>query len=341
MKNMLSINRLVKTIEHFNSVKILVLGDLMVDHYIFGETTRVSPEAPVPIVDVTSEIFKLGGSANVANNILSLGGTIFPTGIVGADKNGSWLINELTTRGSDVSGIITDDNRPTTTKMRILIGHQQLLRVDYESREEVDSDYTAQILHYIQNNIDDVHCITISDYDKGLITKTLIEELINLQQEKGTKIIVDPKIKHFLNYKGVSIIKTNINNASKVLKMKITDETSIRRMASKLLIEFECETVIITLGKDGLVLLQENGDYVHIPALARAVYDITGAGDTVTAALALSTSTNSSIVDAALISNVAAAIKVGKVGTSIVTPDELITQLRSLDSSLLHLSVKR
>ena len=334
---MLSINRLIKTIERFNSVKILVLGDLMVDHYVFGETTRVSPEAPVPVVDVTSETFKLGGSANVANNILSLGGTVFPTGIVGADKNGSWLINEFTTRGGDISGIITDTSRPTTTKMRILVGHHQLLRVDYESREAVDSAYANQILHYIHNNIDDVDCIVISDYDKGLITENLIEALVNLKQEKGTKIIVDPKIQHFLDYKGVSIIKTNINNARKVLKMKVKDETSIRRIASKLLAEFECDTVIITLGKDGLSLLKEDGQYVHIPALARAVYDITGAGDTVTAVLALSTSTNASIVESALISNVAAAIKVGKVGTSIVTQDELVSQLHSLDLALLLL----
>jgi D-beta-D-heptose 7-phosphate kinase/D-beta-D-heptose 1-phosphate adenosyltransferase len=337
MKNMLSINRLIKTIERFNSVKILVLGDLMVDHYVFGETTRISPEAPVPVVDVISETFKLGGSANVANNILSLGGTVFPTGIVGADKNGSWLINEFKTHGGDVSGIIVDNNRPTTTKMRILVGHHQLLRVDYESREAVDSAYANQILNYIRNNIDDVDCIVISDYDKGLITKNIIEALVNLKQEKGTKIIVDPKIEHFLDYKGVSIIKTNINNARKVLKMKVKGETGIRRIASKLLAEFECDTVIITLGKDGLSLLKEDGQYVHIPALARAVYDITGAGDTVTAALALSTSTNASIVESALISNVAAAIKVGKVGTSIVTQDELVAKLHSLDLALLHL----
>jgi D-beta-D-heptose 7-phosphate kinase/D-beta-D-heptose 1-phosphate adenosyltransferase len=337
MKNMLSINRLIKTIERFNSVKILVLGDLMVDHYVFGETTRISPEAPVPVVDVISETFKLGGSANVANNILSLGGTVFPTGIVGADKNGSWLINEFKTHGGDVSGIIVDNNRPTTTKMRILVGHHQLLRVDYESREAVDSAYANQILNYIRNNINDIDCIVISDYDKGLITKNIIEALVNLKQEKGTKIIVDPKIEHFLDYKGVSIIKTNINNARKVLKMKVKDETGIRRIASKLLAEFECDTVIITLGKDGLSLLKEDGQYVHIPALARAVYDITGAGDTVTAALALSTSTNASIVESALISNVAAAIKVGKVGTSIVTQDELVSQLHSLDLALLHL----
>ncbi len=337
MKNMLSINRLIKTIERFNSVKILVLGDLMVDHYVFGETTRISPEAPVPVVDVISETFKLGGSANVANNILSLGGTVFPTGIVGADKNGSWLINEFKTHGGDVSGIIVDNNRPTTTKMRILVGHHQLLRVDYESREAVDSAYANQILNYIRNNINDIDCIVISDYDKGLITKNIIEALVNLKQEKGTKIIVDPKIEHFLDYKGVSIIKTNINNARKVLKMKVKGETGIRRIASKLLAEFECDTVIITLGKDGLSLLKEDGQYVHIPALARAVYDITGAGDTVTAALALSTSTNASIVESALISNVAAAIKVGKVGTSIVTQDELVSKLHSLDLALLNL----
>lgn len=334
---MLSINRLIKTIERFNSVKILVLGDLMVDHYVFGETTRISPEAPVPVVDVISETFKLGGSANVANNILSLGGTVFPTGIVGADKNGSWLINEFKTHGGDVSGIIVDNNRPTTTKMRILVGHHQLLRVDYESREAVDSAYANQILNYIRNNINDIDCIVISDYDKGLITKNIIEALVNLKQEKGTKIIVDPKIEHFLDYKGVSIIKTNINNARKVLKMKVKGETGIRRIASKLLAEFECDTVIITLGKDGLSLLKEDGQYVHIPALARAVYDITGAGDTVTAALALSTSTNASIVESALISNVAAAIKVGKVGTSIVTQDELVSKLHSLDLALLNL----
>jgi D-beta-D-heptose 7-phosphate kinase/D-beta-D-heptose 1-phosphate adenosyltransferase len=221
--------------------------------------------------------------------------------------------------------------------MRILVGHQQLLRVDYESRVDVDSDYTTQIIDYIQKNIHDVQGIAISDYDKGLITKDLIKELINLQREKGTKIIVDPKIKNFLHYKGVSIIKTNVNNASKVLKMKVTDEPDLHRMASILLAEFDCEAVIITLGKDGMVLLHKNRHFVHIPALARAVYDITGAGDTVTAALALATSTNGSIVEAALISNVAAAIKVGKVGTSIVTPAELITQLHSLDASLLHL----
>jgi D-beta-D-heptose 7-phosphate kinase/D-beta-D-heptose 1-phosphate adenosyltransferase len=332
-----SVNSLIQTIEQFINVKVLVVGDLMVDHYVFGETTRVSPEAPVPVVDVTSETFKLGGSANVANNILSLGGKVFPTGVVGTDENGSWLINEFASCGSDTSGILTDNTRPTTRKMRILVGHHQLLRIDYESREEVDSSYTDQIVTYIQNHMDDVTCIAISDYDKGLITKNLIEALVEIKQKKGIKIIVDPKLQHFLDYKGVSIIKTNINNASKVLKMKVKKETDIRQMASTLLTHFECDTVIITLGKDGLSLLKKDGDYVHIPALARAVYDITGAGDTVTATLALATSTNLSIIEAALISNVAAAIKVGKVGTSIVTQDELITRLQSLDSSLLSI----
>lgn len=334
---MISVNRLVDAIEQFKGKRFFVLGDLMVDHYVFGEANRLSPEAPVPVVDVISEAFKPGGAANVINNILSLGGEVSAIGIVGDDKNGARLINKIKNQGGDVTGIITDKNRPTTTKMRILIGHHQLVRVDYESREEVDTKYTDKILDYMRENMDEVECIVVSDYDKGIMTTSLIKELINLKKEKGKKIIVDPKIKHFLDYKGVSIIKSNVNNVRKVLGMTLKDEISIREIVIKILTQFECDAVIITLGKDGMSLLEKNGHYVHIPALARAVYDITGAGDTVTAALALSMSTNASMVEAAMISNVAAGIKVGKIGTAVVTRDEIVAQLNSMDPSLLHL----
>ncbi|RKY83133.1 D-glycero-beta-D-manno-heptose-7-phosphate kinase [candidate division KSB1 bacterium] len=329
---------LSKSIEHldnFSGKKILVIGDLMVDQYIFGEATRLSPEAPVPVVDVESVEYRLGGAANTINNIVSLGGKVYAVGVIGGDENGRWLIKELRRKGVTVSDIVVDPQRPTTTKTRVMAGHHQIVRFDRESKEEINPSLTDKIVHSLKDRINNVDCIAISDYDKGLINVKLINSVVKLSHKFNKPIVVDPKVKHHLQYHGVTIVKTNTKNASTATCMAIMDEKSLLDVGFKLLDNLRSDAIIITQGKDGMTIFKrcqkKATDVIHMPAFAREVYDVTGAGDVVTAVLALALSAGASIEEAAFLSNVAAGIKVRKIGTNVVRKDELRTFLSSLN----------
>ena len=311
----------------FSKTGILVIGDLMIDQYIWGKVRRISPEAPVPVVEVTEEETLLGGAANVANNVLSLGGKVFITGAIGMDDKGKILINKLEEKGFGTDGIIIDENRSTTVKTRVIAHSQQVVRFDREIKSDIGKSTISSILAYVKNCLPDIKGIIISDYSKGLITKTLIRKLVELTESK-VFIAVDPKIGHFDYYKGVDLITPNTGEASFGSGITIKDDETLAAAGDILLKKLQCKAVIITRGDEGMTLFERNGHITSIPTCAREVYEVSGAGDTVIATLTLSHSAGAELKEAANIANHAAGVVVGKVGTAVATQQEILKSMK-------------
>ncbi|NOZ68196.1 MAG: D-glycero-beta-D-manno-heptose-7-phosphate kinase [Deferribacteres bacterium] len=314
--------------DKFSSTGILVIGDLMIDQYVWGRVRRISPEAPVPVVEVTEENLLLGGAANVANNVLSLGGKVFITGAVGTDETGKILINKFREKGLSTDGIIVDGSRPTTVKTRVIAHSQQVVRFDREVKSDISRSTLSSILGYVKDCLPEIKGIIISDYCKGLITRTLIRKTLEIAGP-DVFIAVDPKIGHFDYYKGASLITPNINEASHGSGIDITDEKSLFAAGRVLLAKLQGKAVIITRGDEGMTLFEKSGKITNIPTCAREVYDVSGAGDTVIAALTLCHAAGASLKDAAVLANHAAGVVVGKIGTAVATPQEIIKSMKS------------
>ncbi len=313
--------KLLKIIEQFKDKKILVVGDVMLDKYIWGEVSRISPEAPVQVVNVLKESYAPGGAANVANNIAALGGKTFMVGIVGKDEANKILLDELQKRNINVDGIFENSNKPTIQKVRVVGRGQQLLRFDYEKKGYVDGNAESNILSFVEKNIESFDVIAISDYAKGVITKNLMEKLKEICKEKSKVIIVDPKPKHKEFYKNVTLVTPNHTEAHEILNIEMESEDDIS--VGKKLIETFNSPVLMTRGEKGMSLFELDGEITSIPTKAKEVYDVTGAGDTSVATIALSLASGANIKEAAVLANHAAGITVGKVGTSTVSIDEL------------------
>jgi D-beta-D-heptose 7-phosphate kinase/D-beta-D-heptose 1-phosphate adenosyltransferase len=308
----------------FSDAHILVVGDVMLDKFVWGKVTRISPEAPVPVVDVVRETVVPGGAANVAANICALSGVVYISGVIGDDEGGEVLTEVLKGKGVETKGLIVDRSRPTTLKTRILAHSQQVVRVDREKREFVDEGILDQIIDYVKPYLSKVSVVIISDYGKGIVTPGLLEQLIPLCKEFNTAIIVDPKVGHYLSYKGVTLIAPNQDEAQDLTKQVISDEDSLVNVGRTILRDLGCEAVLITRGEKGMTLIEKTGDVSHVPTAAQEVYDVTGAGDTVVSVISLAISVGASIKEAAIIANLAAGIVVGKVGTAVVTKDEIL-----------------
>lgn len=313
----------------FSNLKpVLVVGDMMVDEFIWGDVKRISPEAPVPVVNITGETFHPGGAANVMANIHSLGGNVYVAGVIGDDKEGKSLLDDLGRKGINTEGLITDINRPTTLKTRIVVKSQQMIRIDREKQDPVDERIINHILDYIKRIIPGIKTIVISDYGKGVVGQKLLEELIPLCKKYDAITIVDPKIGNFGYYKGVSVITPNHFEAQDLTGIIIKDETSLKQCMEAILRKLECEIVVVTKGEEGMSILKDTGELFHIKAVAREVYDVTGAGDTVVAVLSLCLGAGVDIVESANLANYAASIVVGKIGTATVTKEELLERIR-------------
>lgn len=308
-------------ISQFPKKKVLVVGDLMLDKYIFGEVERISPEAPVPIVSVQKETYVPGGAANAANNISSLGGNAFLIGIVGEDSAKEILFKELTKSKIDSTNIILDKRRPTTQKIRVLGQSQQLLRIDYEEKEIADN-LSDTLLNNIKN-LGAIDVIIISDYAKGIINEKFMTKLKDYSSKENIPIIVDPKPRHKRFYKGVFMITPNLKESSEMVGFHIESEEEVEK-AGKILMEELDTNVLITRGKDGISLFEKDKEPLHIPTQAKEVFDVSGAGDTVISTLSLAVCSGASLTQAADLANHAAGIKVGKLGTSPVYSNELI-----------------
>jgi D-beta-D-heptose 7-phosphate kinase/D-beta-D-heptose 1-phosphate adenosyltransferase len=316
--------RLGEFIDRFPKTRTLVVGDIVLDHYIWGKVSRISPEAPVPVVNVTRESLLLGGATNVVNNIHALGGKVSVCGVIGLDDAGNRLLKLLNAQGIRTDGLIVDSSRPTTIKTRIIAHSQQVVRFDRETKERIERDTHRRIFDFVKQQVDDgIDAIVISDYSKGVVTKDLVRDIVRLSHKKGLIVSVDPKVNHFGMYSGVTILTPNIHEASIGSKIEIEDDKSLLKAGSLLLKQLKCDAVLITRGEQGMSLFERGGKIKHIPTMAREVFDVTGAGDTVISTLTLAMAAGANMVDAARISNYAAGIVVGVVGTATVKPDEL------------------
>jgi len=332
------IDNLIKNIDKFNNNKILVLGDFMVDQYFFGKAERISSEAPVPIVDIERVENRFGGALNTINNIISLGGKVIPVGVVGNDNMGKWILDECNNKNIDISGIFIDDKRQTTTKTRIIVGINQVIRYDNESKEKIDKIINNKIINFCKKEIFNVDYILISDYDKGVLNAYLIKKLIKMAKSYEKNLIVDPKIDNQLYYKNINIIKTNERNLRITMKLNDNEKYELNTLGLKLFKLLNNNILIITQGKEGMTIFRKNDSYydlIKISAFPRDVYDVTGAGDTVMAVLALALSSGLNIEEAAFLSNAAAAVKVSKIGTQTISISELKRILTLVDPNIL------
>jgi len=330
-------------IARFPKAKVLVIGDLILDEYIWGEVERISPEAPVPVIWAKKRSFLPGGAANVANNLKSLGAEVSLIGIVGSDNNAMILLKELKKRRINTEGIFIDKKRPTTLKTRIIAGHQQVIRCDWEETDQIPIQLISDTTKFVFKNMDDFNAIIIEDYGKGLITSNLLNKIKPVILEKKKIITVDPKEENFHLYKDVTAITPNkkeTENAIRNIKIKdrnngldiYTDrllmDKDIDLAGMELLKYLNCKGVLITLGEKGMRLFEREKKPKHIETSALEVYDVTGAGDTVISAFSLSLAVGADMLEAAEISNFAAGIVVGKIGAATVTQEELLERIK-------------
>jgi D-glycero-beta-D-manno-heptose-7-phosphate kinase len=316
-------------IERFPQASILVIGDLILDHYIWGRVSRISPEAPVPVVHVESESVRLGGAANVFNNILALGGKADLCGMIGSDEAGRILIKELGSKRSGRGGVVIDQERPTIKKSRVIAHNQQIVRYDVERKGELKPQLQKRILRYVESRIRELTCLVVSDYAKGVITAGLMAELTRLATLRKVPIIVDPKVEHFGFYKGVTLVTPNHLEATQAAGLHGDGDQTIQEAGEILRQRLGCQCVLVTRGEKGMSLFEGDGVSWHLPTQARQVYDVTGAGDTVVGTLALALSTGASMREAAALANHAAGIVVGMIGTATVSAQQLTEALGS------------
>jgi D-beta-D-heptose 7-phosphate kinase/D-beta-D-heptose 1-phosphate adenosyltransferase len=322
----------------FDTCRILVIGDLMIDEYLWGNVERISPEAPVQVVSVVGDTTTLGGAGNVVNNLVALGAQVSVASVIGAGERALLVLKLFKELGVDIGGLIQDPNRPTTKKTRILAGHQHVLRIDRETRQEISDENADKLLWFVKERIDDFDVVLLSDYGKGLLSEKLLRRLIDEAKHHGKAIIVDPKGLNFKKYAGATAITPNKREASLATGTEIVDDVSLTVAGQKLIQEIPVDKVLISCGKDGMVLFEREKEPFKISAEARQVFDVSGAGDTVLAVLGLGLASGASFREAAALANVAAGIVVGKVGTATVSREELE---RALEPSLGGLAAKQ
>jgi D-glycero-beta-D-manno-heptose-7-phosphate kinase len=310
-----------KILNSFKKKRILIIGDIILDRYIWGKVSRISPEAPVPVVEVTDEDFLLGGATNVAHNIVSLGGRATIIGLAGNDRGGDILRKMLDDNKIRYDGVVWT-SRPTTMKTRVIAHSQQVVRFDREDKNRVEGKTLSHILGYLKENLLNHDAVIISDYRKGVISSELVSEVAGLARPKNIFISVDPKVGHFHCYKHVSLITPNVQEASAASGIEIRDEKSLINAGRTLLRKILCDAVLITRGEHGMSLFRKE-KVIHIPTVAKNVYDVTGAGDTVIAVFTLAHASGASLEEAAIIANHAAGIVVGEIGTAVITPEQL------------------
>jgi rfaE bifunctional protein kinase chain/domain len=322
-------DRLRSILEDMKTVKVMVIGDAMLDKYLWGAVSRISPEAPVPVVDINEETVRLGGAANVANNIVSLGASCCLFGIAGEDFEGGELLNLIEERGIDASGILRSPDRPTTVKTRVIAHNQQVVRADRESREELRGEEEAGMIESIIERMGGFQGAVISDYGKGVITKRMLDALIPEARARGLVLSVDPKETHFLNYRNVSLITPNVYEAGNAIGKRIHDENSLLEAGWEIFDILTPDALLITRGENGMSLFQAGRNHIHFPTVSRQVYDVTGAGDTVITSFTLALCAGASMSEAAHIANHSAGIVIRDVGTGTVKPGELLASFES------------
>lgn len=310
---------------------VLVLGDVMLDEFVWGDVTRISPEAPVPVVDVRRESVHLGGAANVLANLVSLGARSRVVGVIGRDHAGERLREELGKVGAGDDSLVIDEARPTTSKMRIIAHSQPVVRADREQRAHIEGKTEEQLIKVLKEALKEAHALVVSDYDKGTVTPRILKGILPLATERGLPVLVDPKFRNFDFYRPATLITPNHHEALFHAKMEEDTDDGLRRAAQIIRARLDCCAVLITRGADGMMLVEGDSEPVFVEALAREVYDVTGAGDTVIATLATAMSAGATMTEAAVLATHAAGIVVGKIGTATASADEILHSIRSLE----------
>jgi rfaE bifunctional protein kinase chain/domain len=342
--------KLEKVVKSLRGRRIAVAGDFMLDRYVWGTAARISPEAPVPVVDFMNESQVLGGAGNVAANLAALGATVFPFGVTGEDEPGRAIRECLTAAGITLKGLLADTSRITTVKTRIVARQQQIVRVDRERREPLAHKLEETLIRRIKTALEGLDALVISDYDKGVVTDPLADRVLTECHRRGVPVLVKPKTSRLFAYRGASVIVCNAKEAGFFVTRSVDDDDSVGHAGHALLAHFGCSAVVITRGAEGLNVFEDTAPHgFHVPATSREisyarvgqaaadhashgrqVFDVTGAGDTVLSVLALAMAARAPIHDAAVLANAAAGVVVGKLGTSTITPGELLAAARDL-----------
>jgi rfaE bifunctional protein kinase chain/domain len=313
--------RLEQIFERAQNVRVLVVGDVMLDTYLWGQASRISPEAPVPVVRVAQESRALGGAANVATNVVALGAGCTVAGAVGDDTAGRELVGELEAGGIDATGLSVLSDRPTTVKTRVMVRHQQVARYDRESDADLSESEALLVRRAIQQRIAAVDALVLEDYNKGVLTPEVIRSAVEAANAAGKPVIVDPKFRRFFEYRGATVFKPNLIELGAAMREAPQPESADWLHHTRQ--ELGCEHLLVTLGEDGMALASRDGGYLRVPTVAKSVYDVSGAGDTVTACLAVALASGASVEEAAVLANHAAGIEVSKAGVATVSREEL------------------
>ena len=320
----LSPERARALVSRFHSMSVLVAGDLMLDHFVIGRVSRISPEAPVPVVEYDHDDYRIGGAGNVAHNVRALGGRVELVGLIGRDEAAGRLRGEMIANGMGVEGLVVDPGRPTTRKQRIVTTrNQQVARVDYEDDGEAAGEVERALIDRARRVLAHADVVVVSDYLKGAVTRALVAALVAGARERRVPVLVDPKIPHLDYYEGATVVTPNHHEAETATHMRIRNDDDARRAAKVFIDRARCQGVLITRGEHGMSMLDSAGE-AHYPAVAREVADVTGAGDTVIAAVALGVAAGAALAEAAQLANHAAGIVVGRFGPATVSPAELL-----------------
>lgn len=319
----ISNDRLQSIKNSFNGKIIAVVGDMMLDGYFWGDVKRISPEAPVPVLEIENEFFRFGGAANVALNLLKLGCTPLPVGVIGYDNHGSIFKSLLQENKIEDGGIITDDERPTTTKTRVIANNQHVVRIDKESKTYLDKKSEQKILDYLQTRSAELDGIILQDYNKGVLTPSLIKNIIELANKNDILITVDPKFDNFFEYKNVTVFKPNRKETEKVFGIRIRTDDEVIKAGQKLLEKLQAKFILLTLGEDGMAVFSNEEKIRRMPTKARKVADVSGAGDTVISTLTVALAAGANIYESCFLSNYAAGIVCGEVGIVPIEKENL------------------
>jgi rfaE bifunctional protein kinase chain/domain len=307
--------------------RVLVFGDVMLDEFIWGRVARISPEAPVPVVQVTGESFHLGGAGNVAANVRSLGGAPILAGVVGDDEAGRRVGEVLQGNGIASRLAVSGGGRPTTVKTRVIAHNQQVVRADREEAGDISGPTERTLVEALRGEISACEALVISDYQKGAVTASLLRKVLPSARRRRVPVLVDPKLRHFRLYRGVTVVTPNQVEAEQATGVGIEDETSLLAAGTRILSMLGCRAALVTRGEHGLSLFEKHHKPVHVPTAAREVFDVTGAGDSVIATMALALAAGATLPEAAALANSAAGVVVGKVGTAQARPGEVLGAL--------------
>jgi D-glycero-beta-D-manno-heptose-7-phosphate kinase len=329
--NDISPQRALEIINGFKQQTIVVVGDIMLDEFVWGEVTRISPEAPVPVVDIKRESVHLGGAANVLSNLISLGVKARVVGIVGKDQAAERVKEQLHKTGAvDIEeSLVVDEARPTTIKTRIIAHNQLVVRADRERRTPAKGHIEEQLIEVLKKSLNNIDALIVSDYDKGVITPRILSEVLPFAKEINIPVLIDPKIRNFEFYRPATLVTPNHHEALRLTNLEDASNEGMAEAARRIIERLGCDAVLITRGERGMLILEKEEEPIYVETVAREVYDVTGAGDTVIATLGAALAAKADLAEAAVLANHAAGIVVGKVGTATTTPAEILTSIGS------------